>query len=495
MDNYKTTALIGYTGFVGSNLHLKYNFTHVYNSKNIGDIIGKNFDCVVCAGISAMKWWANLHPEEDLENINKLLDVLKTISAKKFILVSTIDVYGNCNDYGDEDMICANDSPYGKNRYYVETFIKNLFNDYLIIRLPGLFGYGLKKNIIYDYLNLTLKELNIKSSFQWYNISNLFTDINKILNIHIDIVNLFTEPICNEDLHNLFCKYGNVNYTLTDKNLVNYNVGTKYGGYWDSKLNILAMIDNYINNMLNSKLTISNLSWKHNDNKLMLQNLEMFGIKCLEVSPHKYLNGETNKKLDIYSFQAILYPHTFNIFVVPDIVINYLNGIIEIAGKLGVKVLVFGSPKNRCKNNLSYDNAMILAVDFFKKVSYIAEKSNVIIVIEPNAKCYGCDFITNSVEGRDLVLKVNSPFFKLHLDTGCMFLENENIMESIYNNLDILEHIHFSAPGLKSLLDNKDLDYNKLFLDIKKIYGKMISIEMLGLDDLDVLRNVKYVLG
>ena len=505
MDNFKTTALIGYTGFVGSNLDLKYNFTHKYNSKNINDIIGKTFDCVICAGISATKWWANLHPEEDLYNINSLLDILLNINTKKFILISTIDVYTNMED-GDENTIIdsENNHPYGKNRYYVENFIKKTFEDYVIIRLPALFGYGLKKNIIYDYLNGTLKELNINSSFQWYNISNLYNDIIKILNMNIKLINLFTEPICNEDLHYLFFKCNaNIIYSSTNKNLLNYSIGTCYGNdkYWDSKQNILKMMENYIDNMLNSKLTISNLSWTHNDDELMLDKLKIFGIKCLEVSPYKYFKGNIGSELDqiqkinIYSFQAILYPFTFNIFQDPNIVIDYLHNIIKIAGNLGVKVLVFGSPKNRHRGKLSYESAMVLAIDFFKKLGELAKEHNVIIAIEPNATCYNCNFIVNSEEGRELVIKVGLPNFRLHLDVGCMFLENENIMDCIEKNLDILEHIHFSAPYLKSLLTNSELNYKDLFYDIKKIYDKMISIEMLGLDDMEVFKNVGYVLG
>jgi hypothetical protein len=35
------TALIGYTGFIGSNLARQFDFDDFYNSKNIDDIAGK----------------------------------------------------------------------------------------------------------------------------------------------------------------------------------------------------------------------------------------------------------------------------------------------------------------------------------------------------------------------------------------------------------------------------------------------------------------------
>ncbi len=43
------TALIGYTGFVGSNLLHDRSFTRRYRSTNIETIAGEHFDLVVCA--------------------------------------------------------------------------------------------------------------------------------------------------------------------------------------------------------------------------------------------------------------------------------------------------------------------------------------------------------------------------------------------------------------------------------------------------------------
>ena len=284
---------------------------------------------------------------------------------------------------------------------------------------------------------------------------------------------------------------------------------TKYSvnGYWDKikNVNMLGKIEKYIDVMKNNRLIISNLSWKHNNNLDMIYKLKDYGINSLEIAPYKYfgssidnidINSITNN-VNIYSFQSILYPLNKNIFHSDDDrldIKNCLYKMIDVAIKLNVKILVFGSPKNRKRNNLSYDNALEIAISFFKEIGDYAYANNVILCIEPNAKIYGCDFITNSIEGRELVLKVNSDGFKLHLDVGCMFLENEDILECITLNLDILKHIHFSAPELKSLLYNRQLDYNKLYQEIIKIYDGKIAIEMLNCDDHEVMRNVRNCL-
>ena len=51
-----TDALIGYTGFVGSNLEATHEFGAKFNSRNITEIEGQSFGHLVCAGAPAKKW-------------------------------------------------------------------------------------------------------------------------------------------------------------------------------------------------------------------------------------------------------------------------------------------------------------------------------------------------------------------------------------------------------------------------------------------------------
>ena len=146
-------ALIGYTGFVGSNL-IEYSYNELFNSKNIAEIIGKEFDIIVCAGIRAEKYLANMYPEQDLNTIKSLIEILKQVSCKKFILISTIDIYINPINVNEKTSIVTDGlHPYGANRHYMEEFVRNHFKEYLIVRLPALFGKGLKKNFIYDLIH------------------------------------------------------------------------------------------------------------------------------------------------------------------------------------------------------------------------------------------------------------------------------------------------------------------------------------------------------
>ena len=155
-------ALIGYSGFVGNNL-LEYDFTHLYNSKNINKITGKRFSLIVCSAPSAEKWKINQDPEKDLENIKNLLETLKTVSCQRFVLISTIDVLTDKSSVS-----------YGGNRLFFENEVQKIFDKSTIFRLPGLFGNGLKKNIIFDLKKNVTDYVKLDSSFQWLDIQSLF---------------------------------------------------------------------------------------------------------------------------------------------------------------------------------------------------------------------------------------------------------------------------------------------------------------------------------
>lgn len=147
------SALIGYTGFVGGNLDLQYEFSDKYNSKNINEIVGKSFDFCVCAGVKAQKWVANQNPEQDWNDIQALINLLEQTTISRFVLISTVDVYPYTSNVDEETLIDQSKlQAYGLNRLRLEEWVKKQYADHLIIRLPGLFGQNIKKNFIHDIL-------------------------------------------------------------------------------------------------------------------------------------------------------------------------------------------------------------------------------------------------------------------------------------------------------------------------------------------------------
>ena len=150
-----TTVLVGYTGFVGSNIYAAGKIDAAYNSKNIQEAYGTCPYLLIYAGLRAEKYLANNAPEKDMELIRQAEENITKINPKKLVLISTIDVFKVPKNVDENSVIdTENLHPYGYNRYQLELWVRENYPDALIIRLPGLFGKNIKKNFIYDYINV-----------------------------------------------------------------------------------------------------------------------------------------------------------------------------------------------------------------------------------------------------------------------------------------------------------------------------------------------------
>jgi dTDP-4-dehydrorhamnose reductase len=190
-------ALIGESGYVGTTLQKQAIFESKYRSNNIGLIDSLDFETVVCAAAPAQKWIANREPIKDRENIEGLITHLKTITCKTFILISTVDVFQSAVGVDEKTSLNLEGlHPYGSNRQLLENFVKSHFSNYLIIRLAGLVGPGLRKNIIFDFLNNNnLHTIDSRGVFQFYPMVNLWYDIQIALKANLKLVHFTAEPI------------------------------------------------------------------------------------------------------------------------------------------------------------------------------------------------------------------------------------------------------------------------------------------------------------
>ena len=195
-------ALIGHTGFVGSALRRQARFDAFYRSTDIDEIGGREFDLLVCAGAPAEKWKANAQPESDLANLSRLMRALETVHAREVILISTVDVYPVPHGV-DEDTHLDPEAtqPYGRHRLLLERHVAERFPDVCVVRLPGLYGEGLKKNVIFDLLHENmLDRINPQAIFQFYGLDQLWADIAAARAAKLDLVNFATEPVSVADI-------------------------------------------------------------------------------------------------------------------------------------------------------------------------------------------------------------------------------------------------------------------------------------------------------
>ena len=176
-------ALIG-RGVIGSVLQKSIDFDHVYDSKNIKDIVNYQYDIVYCAAPSGNRLTANADPGHDKSNINRLIEVLQSVVSKNFVLISTVDTQ-------------VKDTAYAKNRAELEQFVLAMPNS-RIIRLCSLIGTEIKKNVLYDLAhNQYISGINLYDTCQWYPLNNLVHDISRT---NDQVMNFVSEPIENSSI-------------------------------------------------------------------------------------------------------------------------------------------------------------------------------------------------------------------------------------------------------------------------------------------------------
>ena len=248
-------ALVGHTGFVGGNLLRQARFDHVYNSRNIGEIRGQSFSHMVVSAAQAKKWWANQHPEEDWDGIERLLEDLSHCSADRVTLISTIDVLGSAAGLTErDDPDRSRLTPYGLHRWKLEEAVRSRFGQVLVVRLPGLFGHGLKKNVIYDLLHdNALEQIQPLSSFQYYDLSRLWRDIGTAWEHQLERIHLFPEPVQTAELLRSFFPGHEVGrHAGPEAHYDHWTVhGVLYGGnnrYIASKTEVMRQLGAFIQN-------------------------------------------------------------------------------------------------------------------------------------------------------------------------------------------------------------------------------------------------------
>lgn len=243
------TVLVGSTGFVGGNLLAAHAFDAAYHSTDVQLGFGQANGLVVYAGVPAAMFLANQDPQADLAVMQKARRNLQRLAPEKVVLISSICVYADSRGKTEADQPTMEGlAPYGANRLQLERWVRQDFPSALILRLPALYGKGLKKNFLYDAHTLTpallrpakYQELAEKSAlvagaysdagngfyklngradpamlrawfaqndwnalaftdsrsvYQYYNLARLWGDILRALKLDLRVVNLATPPV------------------------------------------------------------------------------------------------------------------------------------------------------------------------------------------------------------------------------------------------------------------------------------------------------------
>jgi len=153
--------IVGAEGFVG-----RFLFGHFAAAGHTVTPIGRSsplpgaaVDVVIDCNGDARRFWANENPVESYHaNVVATIERMTTLNYRRYVYLSTIDVYGNARDdpaANTEDAPIALDGleTYGFQKYLSEQIVHHHMPGSLILRVGTLIGPGLRKNPIHDALN------------------------------------------------------------------------------------------------------------------------------------------------------------------------------------------------------------------------------------------------------------------------------------------------------------------------------------------------------
>ncbi len=261
------------------------------------------------------------------------------------------------------------------------------------------------------------------------------------------------------------------------------------------------------------KLSISNIAWPHDAEIRILKMVAEAGFSAIEVAPSRiwsdfrltskrerkeYLHIINEYGLEICSMHSLFWNNResflFGSYDEQSSLQRYFRDLINLACDLNIPHMVFGSPGIRYRGEVDIHKAYEIAAKILHPVAEYANSFGTRILIEPLSS-QETDFITNHIEGINLVKAVDSRGLGLHLDAKAICSEFFPIETIITDSKDIIEHFHVNEEGLGSFFTPK-LPHQLISEHLNGIgYKGYVSIEMRELDDYEeeVRRALCYV--
>ena len=261
------------------------------------------------------------------------------------------------------------------------------------------------------------------------------------------------------------------------------------------------------------KLSISNIAWSEVSDNIVYNCMNKLGFSGLEIAPTRIFPEDpyehikeaskwsvdlrSEYKLTVPSMQSIWYGRSEKLFGSREerqILLSYTKKAIDFAEAVGCRNLVFGCPRNR---QIPESGDVKIAEEFFREAGDYAYEYHTVLALEANPPIYNTNFINRTDEALELIDKVNSPGFKLNLDTGTM-IENREVVSVLEGHIHLINHVHISEPGLEPI---KKRELHSQLAELLKIndYNGYVSIEVKKQDSIesltDMMEYVRSVFG
>ena len=168
--------VIGGGGFVGSayvRLFVRLGLPHrVITRANWKEFRGTRCDVIINANGNSKKFLAEKNPLGDFDlSVRSVAESLDAFSCSTYVMLSSGDVYPDqsrpSSTCEDQQIDPAKISRYGQHKLVAEQLLRGDGRHWLIMRMGGFVGAGLKKNAIFDMLTNTPVWLSPDSELQF----------------------------------------------------------------------------------------------------------------------------------------------------------------------------------------------------------------------------------------------------------------------------------------------------------------------------------------
>lgn len=262
---------------------------------------------------------------------------------------------------------------------------------------------------------------------------------------------------------------------------------------------------------------MSNIAWRAEEEEAVRSVLVQTGITGVELAPtmvwpdplavseaeaRAYRAQWEDLGISVVALQALLYGRPeLTLFDDEErrrATLEHLKAMARLGGFLGVRPLVFGSPRNRRRGDLELEQAMEIAERFFRAAGEVAHENGTCLCLEPNPPQYGCDFVVDSASALELVQRVDHPGFGIHLDTAAMLLAGDSPAEAVEACRSSVFHFHasevFLAPLGEPCQDQHPVDHAACAAALRAVgYQGVVSVEMVRQEALDTLPEIRRV--
>jgi nucleoside-diphosphate-sugar epimerase len=210
--------ITGTSGGLGEYLYKSLNCYSLNRQTNFNDISQHEFDLIVHCAFNTK----NTVDQSELvsyinDNVFLTKKLIKEVKSKKFIFISSIDVYPQNHNRNEDTPININDikNIYGKTKLISEEIVKQHQN-YLILRCCGIIGTNKIPKSIRNLLETKKTTLTQTSTVNYINQKTIL-DIIKYNDITNQIVNIASDlSIQIQDLESIIypINYGSYEYDI-----------------------------------------------------------------------------------------------------------------------------------------------------------------------------------------------------------------------------------------------------------------------------------------